>query len=127
MNYTTGGGPAIWIVDSEQWPRAALRAELLERGYEAVGFLRLADALERLRTVPTRDRPRAVVLELRGQEAGREALEELARSGAPVILLGGEVELSEPSLRSFEWAATLRRPITLGSVADLVEKTVSRG
>ena len=38
--------PAVWVIDSEQWPRACLRAELIERGYDAYGFISIGDALE---------------------------------------------------------------------------------
>src|SRR5215471_17474158 len=34
----TGPDPTVvWIIDAEQWPRALLRAELIERGFDAVG------------------------------------------------------------------------------------------
>jgi len=37
----------VSIIDAVQWPRALLRAELIERGFDAVGSIRrLADALE---------------------------------------------------------------------------------
>ena len=29
----------VWIIDVDQWPRAMLRAELIERGYDAVGYV----------------------------------------------------------------------------------------
>ena len=35
--------PVIWIIDAEQWPRALLRAELIERGYDAVGYVTVRD------------------------------------------------------------------------------------
>src|SRR5689334_9573424 len=39
--------PVVWIVDAEHWPRAYLRAELIERGYDAVGFVGVREALAR--------------------------------------------------------------------------------
>jgi hypothetical protein len=30
--------PVVWIIDPDQWPRAMLRAELIERGVDAVGL-----------------------------------------------------------------------------------------
>ncbi len=116
--------PLIWIVDCDQWPRAALRAELIERGYEAVGHVLLGDALKGLRACGPQARPDALILELRGQEVSQYALRELADSSIPVIILGGTVELNEPSLRQFQWAAVGRRPITLGEIADSIENIV---
>ena len=35
----------IWIVSADHWPRALVRAELIERGYDATGFATLEDAV----------------------------------------------------------------------------------
>ena len=40
--------PILWVIDSEQWPRAMLRAELIERGYDPYGFITIGDALDSL-------------------------------------------------------------------------------
>jgi len=39
--------PILWVIDSEQ-PRALLRAELIERGYDPYGFITISDALDSL-------------------------------------------------------------------------------
>ena len=117
-------GPLIWIVDSEQWPRAALRAELLERGYEVVGFVLLGEALAHLRVASTPTKPRVIVLELRGQDANRESFLELAQLSIPMILLGGSMELNEPYIREIKPALVLKRPISLGEIADSIEVIV---
>jgi hypothetical protein len=59
-------GPRVWIVNADHWPRAYLRAELIERGYDAIGFETLKDALARLalRRAP---RPALLILDLGGQ------------------------------------------------------------
>ena len=36
--------PVVWIIDWEQWPRANLRALLLDRGFDAIGFRELEEA-----------------------------------------------------------------------------------
>src|SRR5438105_15757625 len=54
----------IWIIDADHWPRALLRAELIERGYDAVGFVTDDDAV---RVIPQR-RPDVIVVELRHLE-----------------------------------------------------------
>ncbi len=120
----SGDRPLIWIVDCEQWPRAALRAELIERGYDAEGHLSLNDALEKLRACLCSAPPHAIIIELRGQTIGADAYAELARLPMPLILLGGSGELSEPLIRILHPASVLKRPITLGEVADRVESIV---
>jgi hypothetical protein len=114
----------VWIVDSEQWPRACLRAELIERGYDAVGFLELDTAMAAIRA-PDLRKPRAIVLELRDQVLTPPTLEALADSKIPVIALAGALELNYPRLRDFTWAAVLSRPFALGDVADTVERVLA--
>jgi DNA-binding NtrC family response regulator len=115
---------AVWIVDSEHWPRACLRAELIERGYDAVGFLELDKAMAAIRA-PALRKPGAIVLELRDQVVTRSALEALADSKLPVIALAGTLELNTPLIRNFTWAAVLSRPFSLGDVADAVERVLA--
>jgi FixJ family two-component response regulator len=117
-------GPLIWIVDSEHWPRAALRAELIERGYLAVGYVSLSESLAKLRAAAAQARPRSIILELRGQELTRESLQELERSSIPTIILGGIVEMNDPTIQDVKWTAALKRPVRLGEIADMIERTV---
>ena len=102
----------IWIIDSEQWPRALLRAELIERGFDAVGYVSVADASpaigERF--------PDVIVIDLRG--ASREEAAELFQIGVPVIAIAG---IPEPEwIGEFPWATLLRRPVSIGDIADAV-------
>jgi len=114
----------VWIVDSEQWPRACLRAELIERGDDAVGFLELDQAMAAIRA-PDLRKPRAIVLELRDQVLTPLTLEALADSKIPVIVLASVLELNDPLVRDFAWAAVLSRPFALGNVADAVERVLA--
>ncbi len=109
----------VWIVDSEQWPRAGLRAELIERGCDAIGYATLVEAAALLKYsgVP---RPQVIVFELRDQALRREPVEVLVSSGIPIVLLGGAIELNNPILHEFNSAAVIQRPYTLGAVADEV-------
>jgi hypothetical protein len=117
--------PVVWIVDAEQWPRALLRAELIERGYEAIGFVTLPHAVAALAVGPPGyPRPRAVVVDLGGQAATAAALGRLAASGAALIAVGGAVQLAAPAAAAFPWAATLQRPATLGEIADALGRCV---
>jgi len=120
-----GEPPVIWIVDAEQWPRALLRAELIERGYEAIGFVRLSHALAALALAAAAfPKPRAIVIDLGGQGASAETLARLAASGAPLIGIGGAVERAAPAAAAFPWASLLARPVTLGAIGDAVERAV---
>ncbi|HXG68694.1 MAG TPA: hypothetical protein VNO70_26595 [Blastocatellia bacterium] len=117
--------PVVWVIDAEQWPRACLRAELIERGLDAVGYTETLPALVALHH-PRTTKPQVIVLELRGQHMKKESLGALARSGVPVIILGGAAELREPVVNEFDWAAVMRRPFTIGAVADKVEELARR-
>jgi FixJ family two-component response regulator len=115
----------VWIIDSQHWPRAYLRAELIERGFEAIGYTHLSKAAAVLR-LGSAVRPSAIVLELRDQYVEPRLLDELTGSGIPVILLKGASEVNEPIVRAYSWAAVMRRPFTIGSVADKVQEIVDR-
>ena len=120
----TDDQPLVWIVDCEQWPRANLRAELIERGYDAVGYIALAPVLSALHRA-SRPKPRVLVLDLRGQSVAEADFEKLAASSINVVIVGGAVELQQPGVGSRPWAAVLQRPITLGEIADAVERIIS--
>jgi hypothetical protein len=112
-------GPVVWLVDADHWPRALLRAELLERGYDAIGFASLDDAILRLAT-ERRRRPRLVVVNLAGQDLTPGAVALLGAGGVPVFGLaaaaqsGGDLGLT----------AVLRRPVSLGQIADAVQRAL---
>ncbi|MGZ4811062.1 MAG: hypothetical protein ACXV7D_17185, partial [Thermoanaerobaculia bacterium] len=93
----------IWIIDSDQWPRALLRAELIERGFDAVGYIEIADAIDSLPWRP----PDAIVVDLRGQPMPQVA--KLLKIGVPVVVVGAETEMKH--LPQGAWAELLRRPV----------------
>jgi DNA-binding response OmpR family regulator len=107
---TEGEVMVIWIIDVEQWPRAMLRAELIERGFDAVGYETVRDAVDSL---PWR-RPDAIVVDLRGQPL--PLVERLLKIGVPVLIIAGTPEIND--LPERKWAAVLRRPVSLGEIAD---------
>src|SRR5712664_4053499 len=78
--------PVIWIIDADQWPRAMLRAELIERGLDAVGYLKPADALAHLGA----RFPDLIVVDLR--DATREDVAQLFQVGVPMIGIAGMPE-----------------------------------
>ena len=115
--------PVLWVIDSEQWPRACLRAELIERGYNPYGFIKVNDALDTF-TRSMSQKPKALVLELRGQNLTKEVIESIRDLEVPTILLGGIAELNDPLIRNHKWNIVVKRPFSLGTVADLIEKIV---
>jgi hypothetical protein len=117
-------GPLVWIIDAQQWPRAYLRAELVERGFNAVGHPDLSEAVAVLRSRSV-SWPAVIVLELRDQATERELLDVLMRTRIPVVLLVGAVEANEQLIKEYTWAAVMNRPFSIGSVADKVEELIS--
>jgi DNA-binding NtrC family response regulator len=117
--------PVLWIIDSEQWPRACLRAELIERGYDAYGFITIQDALEWFKQ-PASPRAESIILELRGQKLTKQFLEALHNLDVPIIVLGGNAELNDPLIKERKWDAVLKRPISLGKVADIIQQRLPR-
>ena len=111
--------PVVWIVDSEQWPRACLRAELIERGCDVRAYLDLDAALaDAARGFPP---PRVLVLELGDQKLDEARLDALERLGAAVVVLGRAIDLADPLVRGRRFASIMPRPVSLGEVADKVE------
>ena len=115
--------PRVWIIGADHWARAALRAELIERGYDAVGFVRLKDAVAELVVSPRR-RPRLVILDLQDQSLDERALGTLLGAAIPVVAVAGATGAADARVRDRSWAAFLRRPLTLGAIADAVGRLV---
>ena len=118
-------GPVVWVIDADHWPRAYLRAELIERGFDAIGFVRVADALAALALRPRR-RPAVAILDLQGQPLNPEQLAPLLRGGFPVLAVGGAAEWGTESVRRLPWTASLRRPLTIGTIADEIGRLLPR-
>jgi FixJ family two-component response regulator len=112
--------PIIWTIDNNHWERANLGAVLIERGYEVEGFVSIFDALI-LFYRENIEKPAVIVLEIKNLQYQGAELDELLRIGAPVILLSGVYEDME-SARRHQWAAVLRRPFTVGQVAQTAER-----
>ncbi len=92
-----------------------LRGELIERGLDAVGYLSIGDAIDAL---PQR-RPDLIVIELRGQTPA--TLEPLFRIGVPVIAIAG----ANDSESSLPFTAVMRRPVSIGEIAQRVLATLT--
>lgn len=119
----TGSPGRVVIIGADHWPRAYLRAELIERGYDAVGFETLdAAALDRAMS-PARAL-RLIVIDLHAQRLDEKRLAWLFRQGVPVIAVAGAAEAAGGRLAQRPWAALLRRPITIGAIADAAARAL---
>ncbi len=125
MRKTETKQPIVWIVSSEQWPRALLRAELIENGYDAVGYVNLDQALTAL-SGRIEGKPVAIVLDLNNQLITGDLLSALEQHATPTIILGGMLEIEDPLIRHFSWAAVLKRPFTIGDVVAVLDRVVRR-
>jgi DNA-binding response OmpR family regulator len=118
--------PKIWIVSADQWPRACLRAELIERGYDAVGFVTMKDALIRLMLARSRT-PALLVVDLHGQDvprANEKVRATLIREHVPLLVITDGAHPEDGGLGPT--VRTLRRPITIGAIADMVDRLMGR-
>jgi hypothetical protein len=114
-------GQVVWLIDPEHWLRALLRAELIERGYDAIGFTSMEDAIFRL-AVERHRRPRLVLVNLSGQQVTPGAIALLGAGGVPVLGIGSA---TEPAAGGLALSAVLRRPMSLGQVADAIEQALT--
>jgi hypothetical protein len=115
-------GPRIWVVDADHWPRAYLRAELIERGYDATGFETLRDAAARLVLAPAL-RPAALIADLRGQHVDERLRAFLFEQAIPTVAIRGAAAAPDaPPLSPH--AQLLQRPVTIGAIADAVARLV---
>jgi len=117
--------PVLWVIDSEQWPRALLRAELIERGYDPYGFISISDALDSL-SQRAWEKPQAIILELRGQNLTNKSVEAIGKSRIPTVVLGGAPELIDPLIKKEKWDVVLKRPVSLGKIVDVVQQIISK-
>jgi DNA-binding NtrC family response regulator len=112
-------GP-LWIIDEEQWTRACLRAELLERGHDVIGFERMADALLALwRGDPV---PAVVLIDVAGQHLDQRTLLAFRGRGSRLVGLVGGLQRQSELARSSAWDLVRARPVRLGDLADDIER-----
>jgi DNA-binding response OmpR family regulator len=114
----------VWIVNADHWPRAYLRAELIERGYDATGFESMKDAVIRLLVARAR-RPALLVIDLHGQVIDDKVVSVLLRERLPVVAVidATSPERAPPGVV----VDLLRRPLTIGDVAGAVDRFMGRG
>ena len=114
--------PRILLVMPAQWPRALLRAALREVGYDAIGTRTVKGAQVLLPSGEGRGRVRLILIDQDAlTEEAQGDLETLRRgSDAPLVLLA-------PATRRVSevgWTGVLRRPLTVGELAQAIERLV---
>jgi hypothetical protein len=111
--------PRVLLVMPDQWPRALLRAELRERGYDALGAPGLAAALAYPVSVPDRGPVRLLLLDQTALGPSEEPLlaRLVERHGYPAGLLLARVGQAPAS---GDWSRVLRRPVTIAELAEAV-------
>ena len=117
-------GPIVWVIDADHWPRALLVGELAERGYDAYGFADIAGALVALHA-RGRKAPALAVIELAGTDAEQADLRQLAARDVRLVGLSNARSARSPLARELPWSALIRRPCTIGEVADRVESLLA--
>jgi len=118
-------GRRVWIVGTDHWPRAYLRAELIERGHDAVGFVTLRDAALALSLNRSRA-PDALVVDLQDQPPSPPAIAALTREHIPIIAVAGLTPWTPGGATEPRWSALLHRPLTIGTIADTVDRLLAR-
>jgi len=113
--------PRVWIVSAEHWPRALLRAELIERGFDAVGFENLSDAIGEL-VLPWSRPPALAVIDFHEQSVEEKLLERLRAAKIPIMAIVDSTRSIDEAIRRFGWTAWLRRPVSVGAIADTVAR-----
>ena len=117
--------PRILLVMPEQWPRALLRAELRERGYDAAGARDLMEALSEGES-PAGPVRLILIDQTALAEGDAQLLHELVdrlvarHPGAAIILLAGTMH-KEPE---GPWQQVLRRPMSISDIVTAVQRTV---
>ena len=101
-----------------------VEAELIERGYDPYGFITIRDALDSLSWQPPPPKPEVIILELRDQDLTEQLIEAVRGLRIPTIILGGAAELNEHLVHARQWQVVLKRPVTLGMIADVVENII---
>src|SRR5262245_16477758 len=113
--------PRILVISDEQWPRALLRAQLDEAGYDAVGVETIAAALDQPIEDPNRGPVRLVLVDSGFVAVEIEALEEARKRFTDIPFV---VVHQAGAIPPGRWAATLQRPVAIGDVVEMVRRLV---
>jgi hypothetical protein len=109
----------VFIIARDWTLRAGLRAELRERGIDALGMASAEDAGRAFAEGPT---PAVVVLEATAEFAGDSAVQSLVKR-VPAVLIASRTE----TVPLPPAAAVFYRPVSIGEIVDRVLELLKTG
>jgi len=114
----------ILLVMPEHWPRALLRAELIERGYDVVGAPDLATALLARPVEKGRGPVLAILIDQDALVEPQSNLFDLlvSRYRNPRLVLLARTQLKTPP---GPWDKIVPKPALIGQIANAVSETLS--
>jgi hypothetical protein len=116
--------PRVLLVMPEHWPRALLRAELIERGYDVVGAPDLATALLSRPVEKERGPVRVILIDQDALVEPQSNLLDLlvSRHRKPRLVLLARTQLKTPP---GAWDKIVPKPALIGQIATAVAETLS--
>ena len=119
MRYSNNGMPVVFVIATDWKLRAAVRAELRERGIDALGM----DTAEDIgRALAGGAVPAVVVLEANAELASDPAIQGLV-ARVPTVLVASRTEtVALPRV-----AAVFYRPVRIGEIVEKVNELLARG
>jgi hypothetical protein len=119
MRYSKNGMPVLFVIAKDWKLRAAVRAELRERGIDALGMESAEDVG---RALASGAMPAVVVLEANAGLADDPAVQDLV-TRVPTVLVASRVEtVALPRV-----AAVFYRPVRIGEIVGKVGELLARG
>jgi len=119
MRYSGKGMPVVYVLATDWKLRAAVRAELRERGIDALGMESADDAG---RALARGEVPAAVVLEATAEFARDEAIRKLLER-VPTVVVASRVE----TVPLAKVSALLYKPVRIGEIVEKVSEILARG
>jgi hypothetical protein len=110
----------------DHWPRALLRAELIERGYDVVGAPDLSTALLSRPQEQGRAPVGVIVIDQDAWVEPQSRLVDLlvSRHRNPRLVLLARAQLEPPSI---PWDKIVRKPALIGQIASEIEDALKGG
>jgi hypothetical protein len=114
----------VLLIMPQQWPRALLRAELREEGYDAIGARNLSEAGRHPAADPERGPVRLVLVDDAALTPEQEGLLEplLARHGRPPAIL---LARAGHAVADGLWTRVLQRPVRIDDIVRAVRTTLA--
>ena len=119
MRYSKNGMPVVFVIATDWKLRAAVRAELRERGIDALGMESADDAGRMLAqgTVPN-----AMVLEATAELDGDPAIQRIVTRVPAVLVVSRTETVPLPQV-----AAVFYRPVRIAEIVEKVSELLARG